>query len=69
MARDSVSFLRPSLNSPVEQRAAFLAQACAGDEEVRERVEAMLAADAQDDLLMDRPAYQAVHPRTINLTR
>ncbi|HEY7183861.1 MAG TPA: protein kinase, partial [Blastocatellia bacterium] len=32
----------------------FLAGACPGDEETRRRVEAMLAADAQDNLLMDR---------------
>ncbi len=44
---------------PVDERAAFLARACAGDEETQRRVEAMLAADARDDLLMDRPAYQA----------
>src|SRR5215510_15127846 len=50
-----------ALERPVEDRAAFLAQACVGDEETQRRVEAMLAADAQDDLLMDRPAYQAVN--------
>jgi serine/threonine protein kinase/predicted Zn-dependent protease len=44
---------------PVDERAAFLARACAGDGETRRRVETMLAADARDDLLMDRPAYQA----------
>ena len=47
------------LELPVEQRAAFLAQACEGNEEMRERLEAMLAADARNDLLIDRPAYQA----------
>src|SRR5262245_7396601 len=47
-----------ALERPVEERAAFLAQVCAGDEETKRRVEAMLAADARDDLLMDRPAYQ-----------
>jgi len=44
-----------ALERPIEERAAFLAGACPGDEETRRRVEAMLAADAQDDLLMDRP--------------
>jgi serine/threonine protein kinase/predicted Zn-dependent protease len=49
-----------ALERPAEDRAAFLARACAGEEETRRRVEAMLAADAQDDLLMDRSWRQAV---------
>ncbi|MEP7270857.1 MAG: protein kinase [Acidobacteriota bacterium] len=48
-----------ALECPVEERAAFLTQACAGDEELQRRVEAMLVADAQNDLLMDRTAYRA----------
>jgi eukaryotic-like serine/threonine-protein kinase len=44
---------------PVGERAEFIAQACAGDEETRQRVEAMLAADAQENLLIDRPAWEA----------
>src|SRR5262249_34396008 len=42
-------------------RAAFLERACAGDDETRRRVEDMLAADAQDDLPVDRPLRQAVN--------
>jgi serine/threonine protein kinase/Tfp pilus assembly protein PilF len=49
-----------ALQRPVDERAAFLAHACAGDDEIHRRLTAMLAADARDDLLMDRPAYQAV---------
>ncbi|HXG64515.1 MAG TPA: serine/threonine-protein kinase, partial [Blastocatellia bacterium] len=48
-----------ALERPVDERAAFLARACAGDEETQRRVEAMLIADARDDLLMDRPVYRA----------
>jgi len=48
-----------ALERPADERAAFLARACLGDQETQRRVEAMLAADARDDLLMDRPAYQA----------
>jgi eukaryotic-like serine/threonine-protein kinase len=48
-----------ALERPVEERAAFLAHACASDEETQQRVEAMLAADARDDLPLDRPAYPA----------
>src|SRR5215813_5607900 len=49
-----------ALERPAEDRAAFLAQACEGDEEAQRRVEDMLVADARNDLLMDRTAYQAV---------
>src|SRR5215510_6816917 len=48
-----------ALERPAEDRAAFLDRACAGAEETRRRVEAMLEADAQNDLFVDRPAYQA----------
>ena len=44
---------------PADDRAEFIARASAGDEETRRRVEAMLAADGRDDLLMDRPAWEA----------
>src|SRR5215468_7222659 len=50
-----------ALERSVEDRAAFLSRACAGDEETQRRVEAMLAADAQNDLLVDRPWRQAVN--------
>jgi eukaryotic-like serine/threonine-protein kinase len=49
-----------ALERPVDERAAFLAQACAGDDETHRRLTAMLAADARDDLVMDRPAYQVL---------
>jgi serine/threonine protein kinase len=41
--------------SPVA-RPAFLASACAGDDDLRREVEAMLAADAQGGGLLDKPA-------------
>ena len=44
---------------PAGEQAEFIAHACAGDEETQRRVEAMLAADARDNLLMDRPAWDA----------
>src|SRR5215471_9720767 len=49
-----------ALDRPVAERAAFLELACDGDEEVRLRVEEMLAADARQNLLLDRPAFKAV---------
>ena len=36
-------------------RAAFLAQACAGDEEIRREVESLLAADEGDSGFMNTP--------------
>src|SRR5713101_3088969 len=38
-----------------EERAAYLAEACAGDEKVRRRVEALLRAHAQSDDILDPP--------------
>src|SRR5436190_12680107 len=49
-----------ALDHPADQRASFLKQECAGDYEIQERVEAMLIADDDADLLMDRPAYEAL---------
>jgi hypothetical protein len=48
-----------ALERPVEEREAFLARACAGDEEARRRVEVMLAANAQGDRLAERSAHGA----------
>ena len=57
-----------ALERPVDERAAYLAHACAGEEQVRKRVEAMLDADARDDLLVDRPAYEVnLAPETDSL--
>ena len=58
-----------ALARPLDQRAPFLEGACGGDRSLLRRVEEMLAADAQQDLLMDRPAYQAstVLASTLNL--
>ena len=54
-----------ALDRPIDQRAEFLDFSCAGDPELRRRIDAMLAADEREDLLIDRPAVQAVttvHP-------
>jgi serine/threonine protein kinase/Flp pilus assembly protein TadD len=48
-----------TLAQPVAGRAAFLAVAYAGDDSLRRRVEAMLAADARADSLLDNPAHEA----------
>ncbi|HEX3083697.1 MAG TPA: hypothetical protein VHP99_04180, partial [Pyrinomonadaceae bacterium] len=58
--RKITELFEAALDCPADARPAFLEVACAGDEEVRRRVEEMLAADARQNLLMDRPAYHAV---------
>jgi hypothetical protein len=43
----------------VDQRAAFVADACAGDEELRREVESLLAQDASTDAVLSRGAAVA----------
>jgi WD40 repeat protein/serine/threonine protein kinase len=42
-----------------EERAAYLAEACAGDANLRRRVEALLRAHAEPDEMLDRPLAKA----------
>src|SRR5215831_17373492 len=58
--RKITELFEAALDRPEDDRVSFLEAACDGDEEVRRRVEEMLAADARQNLLMDRPAYKAV---------
>jgi serine/threonine protein kinase/tetratricopeptide (TPR) repeat protein len=58
--RKITALFEAALDCPADARPAFLEAACEGDEEVRLRVEEMLAADERQNLLMDRPAYKAV---------
>jgi serine/threonine protein kinase/tetratricopeptide (TPR) repeat protein len=58
--RKITELFEAALERPANERAAYLETACDGDEEVRRRVEEMLAADARENLFMDRPAYNAV---------
>jgi serine/threonine protein kinase/Flp pilus assembly protein TadD len=48
-----------ALAQPPHERSAFLFRSCGGDEELRRQIEGMLAADAQTDLMIDRPVFQA----------
>src|SRR5262245_34171112 len=45
-----------ALEKAGEERAAYLADACAGDERLRRRVEALLRAHAEADDLLDPPS-------------
>jgi eukaryotic-like serine/threonine-protein kinase len=58
--RKITELFEAALDCPTDARAAFLEAGCEGDEEVRRRVEEMLAADARQNLVMDRPAYEGV---------
>src|SRR5713226_6198401 len=47
------------------ERAAFLAQACRGDEELRREVEQLLAQHASSDNILDRPAADLLASSTV----
>ena len=48
-----------SLDKPATGRTAFIAQACAGDEGLRQEVESLLASSEKDGSFIDSPAYAA----------
>src|SRR5215471_319948 len=47
--------LEAALERPEPERAAFLDQACAGDEELRREVESLLISDARPEALIESP--------------
>jgi Tol biopolymer transport system component len=47
------------------ERAAFLAQACRGDEELRQELEQLLGAHSSSDNILDRPAADLLASSTI----
>src|SRR5437667_6285237 len=53
--RQIVDLFDEAAEKTPDSRAAFLAQACAGDGELRREVEAMLAADAQGGGMLEKP--------------
>jgi serine/threonine protein kinase/tetratricopeptide (TPR) repeat protein len=58
--RKITELFEAALERPADERVAFLEAECGGDTEIYRRVEEMLAADARNNLLLDRPAYKAV---------
>ncbi len=48
-----------ALERAPDQRAAFLAQACGGDDDLRREVEALLRHGDSPEALVDRPAWEA----------
>src|SRR6187397_1081584 len=53
------SVLQSVLERPPEERDAFLRHACAGDEPLERRVRALLSAEPQAKLFLERPAIEA----------
>ena len=51
-----------ALERAPKERAAFLDKQCGGDSELRPEVEALLAADAEKESHLERPAQEAVPP-------
>jgi serine/threonine-protein kinase len=49
-----------ALETPIEQRPAYLERTCGSDPEVRRRVEALLRAHEGTDQLLDHPAWRPV---------
>lgn len=49
-----------ALELNTSQRAAFLAQACAGDDELRAEIESLLAVDEAENSFIDQPALNVV---------
>ncbi len=48
-----------ALDLPADARAAYLAEACADDDSLREQVETLLAANQAADGMLDAPAWEA----------
>ena len=53
------SLFLDALDREPGERATFLAQACAGDEDLRRDVESLLASHEQADHFLEQPLIQA----------
>jgi eukaryotic-like serine/threonine-protein kinase len=54
--------VQAALSRKPEQRAAFIDEACAGDDELRQEVESLLAHDLRADNFLEEPAMQRAAP-------
>src|SRR5262249_36768585 len=52
--------LGEALELEASRRAAFLDQACAGDEELRRKIDALLAAHEHADSFIEAPAFEGI---------
>src|SRR5262245_24897242 len=57
MADPIKAVFQAALETPADQRPAYLDRACGADHGVRRRVEALLRAHEGTDPLLDRPAW------------
>jgi eukaryotic-like serine/threonine-protein kinase len=58
--------LQQALEREPSQRASFLDEACAGDEELRQEVESLLGYENQGQQLLRRPALQVMADKLAN---
>jgi hypothetical protein len=58
MADQVKAIFLAAVETPTDQRPAYLDRACGGDAGVRRRVEALLRAHEGSDRLLDRPAWR-----------
>ena len=68
MSEESIFVAALEKATPVE-RAAYLEGACAGDPELRRRVEALLRAHEQSGDLLDAPPVHGPGPSTLHAVR
>ncbi|MFN0066119.1 MAG: serine/threonine protein kinase, partial [Limisphaerales bacterium] len=61
-AADEESLFARALELPAEARAAFLAEACAGDPARQRRLEALLRAVARSPEFLEQPVTEAAPP-------
>ena len=54
--RDLARICESALERPAEQRSAFLAEACGGDDELRREAESLLARDGEAGSFLETPA-------------
>ena len=55
-----------ALDRAPEERSAFVAEACKGDDELRREVESLISSDGRSGAFLDAPAYQAVAEKIVN---
>ena len=55
-----------ALDRAPAERAAFVSEACGGDEALRKEVEALISSDGRDGTFLDAPAYEAAAKIIVN---
>jgi Tol biopolymer transport system component len=58
--RQVEALFNAALEQKPDRRETFLAEACRGDNELRQEVESLLGRDGSDEGVLDRPAWEAV---------